>query len=137
MQYAYDNRNWGVKLDGGNLFAEQLKGVQAAILSRSSTLSGVLPTDHPFGYLSGLSLVVHRLDGTNPALYIVDLHQHQPCTTAVAQFLTSELRGCYFNPQWIAAMQREGHTGSLETLDLVNSLWGWQAADRTMIHAGQ
>ncbi len=137
MQYAYGSRDWGVKLDGGNLFAEQLKGVQAAILSRSSTLNGVLSTDHPFEYLGGLSLAVRHLDGASPALYIADLRQRQPRTTAAAQFLASELRGRYLSPQWIAAMQREGYAGSLEMLDLANNLWGWQAADRTMVRADQ
>ncbi len=42
-----------------------------------------------------------------PALYIADLRQRQPRTTAAAQFLASELRGRYLSPQWIAAMQRE------------------------------
>lgn len=137
LQYAYGSRDWGVKLDGGNLFAEQLKGVQAAILSRSSTLNGVLSTDHPFEYLGGLSLAVRHLDGASPALYIADLRQRQPRTTAAAQFLASELRGRYLSPQWIAAMQREGYAGSLEMLDLANNLWGWQAADRTMVRADQ
>ncbi|MBF3225889.1 hypothetical protein HKW74_41230, partial [Pseudomonas aeruginosa] len=49
----------------------------------------------------------------------------------------SELRGRYLSPQWIAAMQREGYAGSLEMLDLANNLWGWQAADRTMVRADQ
>ncbi len=137
LQYAYGSRDWGVKLDGGNLFAEQLKGVQAAILSRSSTLNGVLSTDHPFEYLGGLSLAVRHLDSASPALYIADLRQRQPRTTAAAQFLASELRGRYLSPQWIAAMQREGYAGSLEMLDLANNLWGWQAADRTMVRADQ
>ena len=34
-------------------------------------------------------------------------------------------------------MQREGYAGSLEMLDLANNLWGWQAADRTMVRADQ
>ncbi|MDF5979915.1 cobaltochelatase subunit CobN [Pseudomonas aeruginosa] len=67
----------------------------------------MLSTDHPFEYLGGLSLAVRHLDGASPALYIADLRQRQPRTTAAAQFLASELRGRYLSPQWIAAMQRE------------------------------
>lgn len=137
LQYAYGSRDWGVTLDGGNLFAEQLKGVQAAILSRSSTLNGVLASDHPFEFLGGLSLAVRHLDGASPALYIADLRQREPRTTGAAQFLANELRGRYLNPQWISAMQREGYAGSLEMLDLANNLWGWQAADRSMVRADQ
>ncbi|MDO2108020.1 cobaltochelatase subunit CobN, partial [Escherichia coli] len=81
-----------------------------------------LSTDHPFEYLGGLSLAVRHLDGASPALYIADLRQRQPRTTAAAQFLASELRGRYLSPQRIAAMQREGYAGSLEMRDLANNL---------------
>lgn len=137
LQYGYGSRDWGVKLDGSNLFAEQLKGVQAAVMSRSSELNGVLSSDHPFEFLGGLSLAVRHLDGSSPALYISDLRKREPRTTGAAQFLASELRGRYLNPQWIGAMQREGYAGTLEMLDLVNNLWGWQAADRSMVRADQ
>ncbi|MCQ4292124.1 cobaltochelatase subunit CobN [Pseudomonas stutzeri] len=137
LQYGYGSQDWGVRLEGTNLFAEQLKGVQAAVMSRSSELNGVLSSDHPFEFLGGLSLAVRHLDGSSPALYISDLRQREPRTTGAAQFLASELRGRYLNPQWIGAMQREGYAGTLEMLDLVNNLWGWQAADRSMVRADQ
>ena len=50
-----------------NFFAEQLKGVQAAVMARSSELNGVLSTDHPFEYLGGLALAVRHLDGASPS----------------------------------------------------------------------
>lgn len=137
LQYAYGSDTWGEALSGGNLFAEQLKGVQAAILSRSSELNGVLSTDHPFEYLGGLSLAVRHLDGASPALYIADLRQSTPRTTATATFLATELRSRYLNPQWIGAMQAEGYAGTLEVLNIANNLWGWQAADRNMVRADQ
>ncbi len=106
-------------------------------MSRSSELNGVLSTDHPFEFLGGLSLAVRHLDGSSPALYISDLRQREPRTTGAAQFLASELRGRYLNPQWIGAMQEEGYAGTLEMVNLVNNLWGWQAADRSMVRADQ
>lgn len=106
-------------------------------MSRSSELNGVLSSDHPFEFLGGLSLAVRHLDGSSPALYISDLRQREPRTTGAAQFLASELRGRYLNLQWIGAMQREGYAGTLEMLDLVNNLWGWQAADRSTVRADQ
>lgn len=137
LQYAYGTGSWGEKVDGQNLFAEQLKGVQAAVMARSSELNGVLATDHPFEFLGGLSLAIRHLDGTSPSLYISDLRKREPRTTGAAGYLASELRSRYLNPQWIAAMQQEGYAGTLEVLNVANNLWGWQAADRSMVRADQ
>lgn len=137
LQYGYGAQAWGVKLEGGNLFAEQLKGVQAAVMSRSSELNGLLSTDHPFEFLGGLSAAVRHLDGSSPSLYISDLRKTAPRTTGAAQFLATELRGRYLNPQWIGEMQKEGYAGTLEMLNLVNNLWGWQATDRSMVRDDQ
>ena len=137
LQYGHGTRSWGEKIEGQNLFAEQLKGVQAAIMARSSELNGVLSTDHPFEFLGGLSLAVRHLDGASPSLYISDLRKTEPRTTGAASYLASELRSRYLNPQWISAMQQEGYAGTLEMLNLANNLWGWQAADRSMVRADQ
>lgn len=137
LQYGYGSQAWGVKLDGGNLFAEQLKGVQAAVMSRSSELNGLLATDHPFEFLGGLSAAIQHLDGKSPALYISDLRKTTPRTSGAAQFLSTELRGRYLNPHWISEMQKEGYAGTLEMLNVVNNLWGWQATDRDMVRADQ
>lgn len=51
LQFAYGAQSWGQRVDGDNLFARQLSGAQAAVLSRSSNLHGILSTDHPFEYL--------------------------------------------------------------------------------------
>ncbi|WP_404441022.1 cobaltochelatase subunit CobN [Stutzerimonas chloritidismutans] len=137
LQYGYGTSSWGKKIDGLNLFAEQLKGVQAAAMARSSELNGVLSTDHPFEFLGGLSLAVRHLSGASPSLYISDLRKSEPRTTGAARYLATELRSRYLNPQWIAAMQQEGYAGTLELLNVANNLWGWQAADRSMVNAEQ
>ncbi|MCQ4306475.1 cobaltochelatase subunit CobN [Pseudomonas stutzeri] len=137
LQYGYGTGSWGEKIEGQNLFAEQLKGVQAAIMARSSELNGVLSTDHPFEFLGGLSLAVRHLDGASPSLYISDLRKAEPRTTGAASYLARELRSRYLNPQWISAMQQEGYAGTLEVLNVANNLWGWQAADRSMVRADQ
>lgn len=137
QQHGYGTGNWGEKIDGQNFFAEQLKGVQAAVMARSSELNGVLSTDHPFEYLGGLALAVRHLDGASPSLYIADLRKREPRTTDAAGYLATELRSRYLNPQWIAAMQQEGYAGTLEILNVANNLWGWQAADRSMVRADQ
>lgn len=137
LQYGYGTDSWGEKIDGQNLFAEQLKGVQAAVMARSSELGGVLSTDHPFEFLGGLSLAIRHLDGASPSLYVSDLRKAEPRTTSAAHYLATELRSRYLNPHWITAMQQEGYAGTLEVLNLANNLWGWQAADRTLVRADQ
>lgn len=137
LQYAYGARDWGATLPNGNLFAEQLRGVQAAVLARSSNTHGLLSTDHPFEYLGGLSLAVRHLDGASPSLYVADLRGQAPRTTGAAKFMANELRSRYLNPHWIGAMQREGYAGTLEVLNAVNNLFGWQVADPAMVRAEQ
>ncbi|MFC4728255.1 cobaltochelatase subunit CobN [Coralloluteibacterium thermophilus] len=141
LQYAYGAEDWGVALadapGGANLFAEQLRGVQAAVLSRSSNLHGLLSTDHPFEYLGGLSLAVRQLDGTSPALYVSDLRQDTPRLAGAAAFLASELRARTLNPHWIGAMQAEGYAGTLEVLNAANNLFGWQVADPSTVRDDQ
>ena len=69
----YGAKMWGMSSKAANLFAEQLKGTQAAVMSRSSNLHGALSTDHPFEFLGGLSLAIRHLDGKSPSLYVSDL----------------------------------------------------------------
>lgn len=134
MQYAYgpDEKEWGSLPSGAaqgvNLYAENLKGVQAALLSRSSNLYGMLTTDDPFQYLGGIGLAVRSLTGKSPELYISNLRDSgAPHLETAAGFLAKELRTRQFHPGWIAAMKKEGYSGALNMLDAVNNLWGWQA----------
>jgi cobaltochelatase CobN len=138
MQYAYGAHEGGIQGGNGvNLLAEQLHGVQAAVLARSSNVHGLLSTDHPFEYLGGLGLAVRHLDGASPPLYVADLRQATPKTTTAARFLADELRTRALNPQWISAMQGEGYAGTLEVLRTVDNLFGWQVADPASVRADQ
>lgn len=137
LQYAYGAKDWGVRAGGGNLFAEQLKGTQGAVLSRSSKLHGILSTDHPFEYLGGLSLAVRHLDGKSPSLYIADLREQTSRVTSAARFLADEMRTRTLNPHWIGGMQQEGYAGTLGLLNAVNNLFGWQVTDPGIVRADQ
>jgi cobaltochelatase CobN len=140
MQYAYgpDPSRWGGKPEKLNLFAEQLKGVEAAVLSRSSNLYGMLTTDDPFQYLGGLSLAVRHLTGKSPTLHIANLRD--PANTKIdsaARFLAVELQTRQFHPGWIEQMQKEGYAGTLDILDAVNNFWGWQVVDPEIVRDDQ
>lgn len=137
LQHGYGSDGQATTLPGSNLFAEQLRGVQAAVLSRSSNTHGLLSTDHPFEYLGGLALAVRHLDGASPSLYISDLREPTPRTRSAARFLADELRAQTLNPQWISAMQGEGYAGTLEVLKNVDNLFGWQVTAPDTVRAEQ
>lgn len=140
MQYAYgaDMKDWGSKLPQVNLYAENLKGVQGAVLARTSNLYGMLTTDDPFQYLGGVSLAVRHLTGKSPELYISNLREaNNPKAETAAQFLARELRTRQFHPGWIEALQREGYSGANEMLDSINNFWGWQVTAPDIVRADQ
>ncbi|MDY0414264.1 MAG: cobaltochelatase subunit CobN [Pseudomonas sp.] len=145
MSWAYgpDPSQWSQKpaaINGQvlNLYAEQLKGTQAAVFSRSSNLRGLLDTDHPFEYLGGISLAVQHLDGAAPQLYIANLRDPNRAKLQSAErFLANELRAVYQHPNWLAEMQKEGYAGTLELLNTINNFWGWQVMDERMARDDQ
>lgn len=136
--FGHDRALRDLRLDGINLFAENLRAVQGAVLSRSSNLNGLLSTDHPFEYLGGLSLAVRHLSGRSPTLHVANLRDPQGGhMQAAAQMLAGELRSRYHHPGWLTAMQAEGYAGTLELLNVVNNSFGWQVMDSGMLRADQ
>ncbi|WP_354684778.1 cobaltochelatase subunit CobN [Cupriavidus necator] len=140
MQYAYgpDEQHWGEALPQLNLYAENLKGVDGALLARSSNLYGMLTTDDPFQYLGGIGLAVRHLTGKAPELLISNLRDASNARTETAAgFLASELRTRYFHPGWIEGMKAEGYSGALNILDTVNNFWGWTAVSPEIVRDDQ
>jgi cobaltochelatase CobN len=139
MQYAYgpDESRWGEK-SKVNVYGEQLKGVQGAVLSRSSNLYGMLTTDDPFQYLGGIGLAVRHLTGQSPSLYISNLRDgNNTRAETAAGFLAKDLRTRYLHPGWIKQMQKEGYSGALEVLGSANNLWGWQVVSPEVVRDDQ
>ena len=140
MQDAYgpDEKTWGEKLPQLNLYAENLKDVEAALLARSSNLYGMLTTDDPFQYLGGIGLAVRHLTGKAPELLISNLRDANDAhTETAASFLSTELRTRYFHPGWIEGMKAEGYSGALNVLDTVNNFWGWTAVAPEIVRDDQ
>jgi cobaltochelatase CobN len=140
MQYAYgaDEKDWGQKLEGLNLYAENLKGVEAALLARSSNLYGMLTTDDPFQYLGGIGLAVRHLTGQAPELLISNLRDPRAARTeTAASFLATELRTRNLHPGWIEGMKAEGYSGALNMLDSLNNFWGWTATSPEIVRDDQ
>ncbi len=137
LGYVYGAGRWGEKPADAGVFAAQLADVQAAALSRSTNLHGVLSTDHPFEYLGGLSLAIRRAGGEAPSLYITDARAGAPKAVAARDFLAAEIRSRYTNRAWIEAMQAEGYAGTLAIVDLTDNLFGWQAVAPGMVRQDQ
>ncbi len=140
MGYMYGNedRTHSLKLADYDLYAENLRGVKGAVLSRSSNTQGVLSIDHPFEYLGGISLAVRSLTGESPELFIADLRNTRKFSNqTVGEFLSGELRSRYYHPRWIGEMQSEGYSGANQISDMVNNFWGWNVMDRTTVREDQ
>lgn len=147
MQFAYgpDEAEWGAKpqakgADGAtvNLYAEHLRGTEAAVLSRSSNLYGMLTTDDPFQYLGGIALAVRQLDGKAPELYISNLRgSGGGKVEGAAQFLAKELATRNFHPGYISGLMKEGYAGTLQVLDGINNFAGWQSVAREVVRDDQ
>ncbi len=144
MQFGYgpDETSWGqpgvASAPRLNLYAEHLRGTEAAVLARSSTLYGMLTTDDPFQYLGGISLAVRQLDGQAPALYISNLRG--PGAGKVedaAGFLAKELATRNFHPGYIQGLMAEGYSGTLQVLDGINNFAGWQSVAREIVRHDQ
>ena len=147
MQYAYgpDEAEWGragVSTSGKlNLYAEQLRGTEAAVLARSSHLYGMLTTDDPFQYLGGIGLAVRHLDAKAPELYVSNLRGNANGgagrVEGAAQFLAKELATRNFHPGHIQALMAEGYAGTLLVLDGIDNFAGWQSVAREVVRHDQ
>jgi cobaltochelatase CobN len=143
MQFAYgpDESRWGQRGAGGqdvNLYAQQLRGTEAAVLSRTSNTYGMLTTDDPFQYLGGIGLAVRSLDGKPPGLYISNLRGGGAGKVEGASgFLAKELATRQFHPGYIKGLMAEGYAGTLAVLDATNNLWGWTAVAREVVRDDQ
>ena len=143
MQYAYgpDSSTWGrADLAGAqvNLYAEQLRGTEGALLSRSSNLYGMLTTDDPFQYLGGIALAVRHLDGKAPELMINNLRGGDSGRTELAAgFLAKEMATRQLHPGYIKNMMAEGYAGTLDINDAVNNFFGWTTVAREIVRDDQ
>lgn len=136
--YGAEEGDWGKRLPDVDLFSMNLSGTDSVIFSRTSNLYGLLTSDDPFGFFGGLGLAIRHIDGRNPEMQIANLRDpDNPRNESTARFMAKELRGRYFHPQWVTAMQEEGYSGTLGVLDVVNNFWGWQVVDPDAVRDDQ
>ncbi len=136
--FGADERHWGIKRAGLDLYAKNLAGADGVLFSRSSNLYGLLGSDDPFGYFGALSLAVRTLSGKSPDSLIANLRDaDNPVMEPTARFMAKELKGRQFHPQWVAAQRDQGYSGTLNVLDSVENFWGWQVVDPTAVRDDQ
>lgn len=140
MSHAFgpDSSRWSKAADYSELYAQNLKTVDAALLARTSNLYGMLTTDDPFQYLGGIDLAVRHLTGKSPELYISNQRQAGKVRFQGAdEFLAVELATRTFHPGWIESMKEEGFAGALSLQDMTNNLWGWQVVSPDVVEDHQ
>jgi len=114
-----------------------LRHTDAAVMSRSSNLYGMVSSDDPFQYLGGLSAAARsagRREGLD--LYVSEVQDSGEVRTESAQrTIALEMQSRYLHPGWIEAQKQEGYSGTLQVLKAVQFAWGWQAVAKDTIRS--
>lgn len=129
---------YGIDLNGVSAqdhFITQLNQVGRSYLGRASHLYGLIDNNDAFDYLGGLNLAVETVTGAPPRSYVIQ-HADRDNTRLdpLALALGNELRGRFFNPQWIKPLMDEGYAGA-RTIgsEFIEYLWGWQVTSPEII----
>ena len=107
--------------------AAQLRRTDAALLSRTSNLFGMMTSDDPFQYLGGLAAAARAAGRDRPLeLHVSQLQQaDEPYAQTAGQSIALEMQARYLHPGWVEAMQKEGYAGTLQVLKAAQFAWGW------------
>ncbi len=123
--YAYGQGRWGLR--ARDALRLNLKDVDTAAHSISSTVYGTMDNDDMFQYLGGLSLAIRKERGTAPDTVVTMQRRPNEVTVEnLSKTIGRELRTRYLNPKWIDGMKKEDYAGAREMSNFVDYLWGWQ-----------
>ena len=115
---------WGRPVAGA--YRTHLQHTDAVTLSRSTNVVGALTLDHYFEYLGGMTMAVRDSTGTEPETYLADVRDPGRARIETArEALARGLRGKFWNPKWIRALQAEGFSGAVEMAQTATNLFGW------------
>ncbi|WP_374972326.1 cobaltochelatase subunit CobN [Spongiibacter marinus] len=129
---------FGVGLQGEaaqQVFREQLVGVSKTFLGRASNLYGLIDNNDAFDYLGGFNLAVETVTGRQPESAVINHARSDALRMdSLQKTLATELRGRFFNPQWIKPLMEEGYAGA-RTMgsEFVEYLWGWEVTSPELI----
>ncbi len=116
------------------LFELNIKDIDAAAFSRSSSVYGLL--DHPMvaAYFGAYDLAVRNTTGRTPDLYINDLQDPaDAAVTPLADMYHLELQSRYLNPKWIKGMMDHGYDGARYMSAFTEDLFLWNATSPEMV----
>jgi cobaltochelatase CobN len=132
MAHAYGKGADGTSDSG--LFAANIDGVEAAVFSQSSNAYGLLDTPMPAAYMGGLTMSVREQSGRKIGTYVNDLKQPGHAEMdSLASTYGRELRSRYFNPAWIASMQKSGYNGARYMADLADDMMLWDVTSPDLV----
>ncbi|WP_295872679.1 cobaltochelatase subunit CobN [uncultured Zhongshania sp.] len=134
MGHAYGAGMQGESAQG--VFERQLQSVSQTFLGRASNLYGLIDNNDAFDYLGGFNLAVETVSGKIPASAVINHADNRNLQIdALHDALLSELRGRFFNPQWIKPLMKEGYSGA-RTMgsEFIEYLWGWQVTSPDIIN---
>jgi cobaltochelatase CobN len=141
MSHAYGQYVWGESMadivsqwdvandsiNNTDIFAGNLKDVDATVHSRSSNTYGAMDTDDFYQYLGGLNMVVEYLSGNAPESYVLNLQNpREEQIETLKSYLTKEIITRYLNPKWTAGMQENGAEGAAQIADIIGNMVGWK-----------
>lgn len=107
-------------------FTANLKRVDAAVFSRSSSAYGLLDTPMPAAYLGGLSMAVRQDSGRTIDAYVAnEQSKGEPRVETLERFYGRERDSRYLNPAWIKGMQASGYNGARYMAHLADSMLLW------------
>jgi cobaltochelatase CobN len=110
-----------------NLLNQALKGAEAVVHSRSSTVYGALDGDDFYQYLGGTAMAIRQVNGATPEVGVVDMSNPQAARhDTLERYIGREMRSRYINPKWMEAMLKEGYAGGRFISTVAENLWGWQ-----------
>lgn len=116
------------------LFELNIKDIDAAAFSRSSSVYGMM--DHPMvaAYFGAYDLVVRNTTGRTPDLFIDDLQDADiPEVMTAADAYHLELRSRYLNPAWIKGMMSHGYDGARYMEAFTEDLFLWNVTSPDMV----
>jgi cobaltochelatase CobN len=141
MGFAYDGTSGGahsLRLPDVDLLGENLKGVKAAVLSRSTNNQGLVSLDHTYEYLGGLGLAVRHLTGDSPELFVTDLRDTRNFRNkTAADFIALELRTRDLHPRYVAELMEEGFNGATSMVSHTDNLFGWTVMEPKAVRPDQ
>jgi len=132
MNHAYSEKVWGAEV--GDTLAEQLKGNDALVHSRTTYVYGALDNDDFYQFAGGLNAALKAVNGTAPQFYVnnqrADGHER---IESFRRFLVGELTTRYWNPKWIKEQQAAGYAGARQIIKEMEHLYGFQATSKEQV----